>query len=86
MAGDPLAGSQCAIVKIAFVDEKGVEFGRAERHFLKVGGPDDRFVEGCISAIAPQGTYGVNYTVLLNACGLPIGSLVFDDAKLVVVD
>ena len=86
VAGDPLAGSQCAIVKIAFIDEKGVEFGRAERHFLKVGGPDDRFVEGCISAIAPQGTHGVNYTVLLNACGLPTGSLVFDDAKLVVVD
>jgi hypothetical protein len=86
VAGDPLAGSQRAIVKIAFIDEKGVEFGGAERHFLKVGGPDDRFVEGRISAIAPQGTHGVNYTVLLNACGLSTGSLVFDDAKLVVVD
>jgi hypothetical protein len=86
VAGDPLAGSQRAIVKIAFVDEKGLEFGRAERHFLKVGGPDDRFVEGRISAIAPPGTHAVNYTVLLNACGLPNGSLVFDDAKLVVAD
>jgi len=86
VAGDPLAGSQRAIVKIAFVDEKGLEFGRAERHFLKVGGPDDRFVEGRISAIAPQGTHAVNYTVLLSACGYPSGSIVVDDAKLVVAD
>ncbi len=83
---DPLAGSQRAIVKISFVDEKGMEFGQAERHFLKVGGPSDRFVEGRISAIAPPGTHAVNYTVLLNACGLSTGSIAVDDAKLVVVD
>ena len=86
MADDPLAGQQRAIVKIAFVDEKGVEFGQAERHFLKVGGPTGRFVEGRISAIAPPGTHAVNYTVLLNACGLTTGSIAIDDAKLVIVD
>lgn len=86
MADDPLAAHQRAIVKIAFVDEKGAEFGQAERHFLKVGGPKDRFVEGRIAAIAPPGTHAVNYTVLLNACGLSSGSIAIDDAKLVVVD
>lgn len=86
IAGDLLSGAQRAIVKIAFVDDKGMEFGRAERHFLKDGGPNDRFVEGRISAIAPPGTRAVNYTVLLNSCGLPTGSIAIDDAKLVVVD
>lgn len=86
MADDPLAGQQRAIVKIAFVDEKGAEFGRAERHFLKVGGPTGRFVEGRISAIAPPGTHAVNCTVLLNACGLATGSIAIDDARLVVVE
>lgn len=86
MADDPLSGQQRAIVKISFVDEKGVEFGQAERHFLKVGGPTGRFVEGRISAIAPPGTHAVNYTVLLNACGLATGSIAIDDAKLVIVD
>ena len=86
MADDPLSGQQRAIVKIAFVDEKGVEFGQAERHFLKVGGPTGRFVEGRISAIAPPGTHAVNYTVLLSACGLATGSIAIDDAKLVIVD
>lgn len=86
IAADPLAGQQRAIVKVAFVDDKGVEFGQAERHFLKVGGPSDRFVEGRISAIAPPGTHAVNYTVLLNACGLLTGSIAIDDAKLVIVD
>jgi hypothetical protein len=86
IAGDLLSGAQRAIVKIAFVDDKGMEFGRAERHFLKDGGPNDRFVEGRISAIAPPGTRAVNYTVLLNSCGLPTGSIAIDDAKLVVVE
>jgi hypothetical protein len=86
IAGDLLAGPQRAIVKIAFVDHKGIEFGSAERHFLKDGGPNDRFVEGRISAIAPPGTHAVNYTVLLNACGLSTGSIAIDDARLVVVE
>ena len=46
VADDPLAGQKRAIVKISFVDDKGKEFARAERHFLKAGGPDDRFAEG----------------------------------------
>jgi hypothetical protein len=81
---DPLSGAQRPIVKIAFVDALGREFAQAGRHFLKASGPDDRFAEGRIAAIAPEGTCGVNYTILLNACGLPNGSVVMDDARLVI--
>jgi hypothetical protein len=81
---DPLSRGQRPIVKIAFVDALGREFAGAERHFLKASGPDDRFAEGRIAAIAPEGTCGVNYTILLNACGLPGGSVVMDDARLVI--
>jgi hypothetical protein len=83
-ADDPLSGAQRPIVKIAFVDALGREFASAGRHFLKVSGPDDQFAEGRIAAIAPAGTCGVNYTILLNACGLPTGSVVMDDARLVI--
>jgi hypothetical protein len=81
---DPLSGAQRPIMKIAFVDALGREFAQAGRHFLKASGPDDRFAEGRIAAIAPEGTCGVNYTILLNACGLPSGSVVMDDARLVI--
>jgi hypothetical protein len=81
---DPLSGAQRPIVKIAFVDALGREFASAGRHFMKVSGPDDQFAEGRIAAIAPEGTCGVNYTILLNACGKPTGSIVMDDARLVI--
>jgi hypothetical protein len=81
---DPLSGAQRPIVKIAFVDALGREFASAGRHFMKVSGPDDQFAEGRIAAIAPEGTCGVNYTILLNACGQPTGSVVMDDARLVI--
>ena len=85
-ASDPLTDRQCAIVKIVFVDCDGREFAKAERHFLRDGSPVDRFVEAGIAAIAPAGTAAVRCQVLLNACGLPTGSIVADDAVLVVVD
>jgi hypothetical protein len=85
-ASDPLTDRQCAIVKLVFVDRAGREFAKAERHFLREGSPVDRFVEAGIAAIAPAGTAAVRCQVLLNACGLPTGSIVADDAVLVVVD
>jgi hypothetical protein len=85
-ASDPLTGRQCAIVKLVFVNHAGREFAKAERHFLREGSPVDRFVEAGIAAIAPPGTEAVRCQVLLNACGLPTGSIVADDAVLVVVD
>lgn len=85
-ASDPLTGRQCAIVKLVFVNHAGREFAKAERHFLREGSPVDRFVEAGIAAIAPPGTAAVRCQVLLNACGLPTGSIVADDAVLVVLD
>jgi hypothetical protein len=82
---DPLTGHQCAIVKLMFVDDSGREFAKAERHCLRTGSPADRFIETGIAAVAPAGTVAVRYQVLLNAYGLPTGSIVADDAALVVV-
>jgi hypothetical protein len=85
-ASAPLTDRQCAIVKIVFVDRDGREFAKAERHFLREGSPVDHFVKAGIAAIAPAGTAAVRCQVLLNACGLPTGSIVADDAAMVVVD
>jgi len=73
-------------VKIVFVDRDGREFAKAERHFLREGSPVDHFVKAGIAAIAPPGTAGVRCQVLLNACGLPTGGIVVDDAARVVLD
>jgi hypothetical protein len=84
ISSDPLTGKQCAIVKLQFVDAAGRDFAYAERHFLRAGGPMDRFVEGRVAAFAPPGTVAVRCQVLVNAHGLPAGSLIADDAKLVI--
>jgi hypothetical protein len=85
-SSDPLTDRQCAIVKLVFVDQAGREFAKAERHFLRAGSQADRFIETGIAAVAPDGTVAVRHQVLINACGLPTGSIVADDAALVVVD
>lgn len=85
-SSDPLADRQCAIVKLVFVNEAGREFAKAERHCLRAGSPTDRFIETGIAAVAPPGTVAVRCQVLLNACGLPTGSIIVDDAALVVGD
>lgn len=83
---DPLVDPQRAIVKLFFVDAAGREFASAERHFLKSTGPIDRFVEGKLAAEAPPGAVAVRFQVLLTAAGLPTGSIIIDDAKLVITD
>lgn len=85
LSSDRLTGHQCAIVKIVFVNRDGREFAKAERHFLRAGSVTDRFVDAGIAAVAPPGTVAVGFQVLLNAWGLPGGSLVADDAALVVI-
>lgn len=83
---DPLVDPQRAIVKLHFVDAAGREFASAERHFLDSNGPIDRFVEGKLAAEAPPGAVAVRFQVLLNAAGLPTGSIIIDDAKLVIAN
>jgi hypothetical protein len=58
--------------------------GQAERHFLRAGSAVDQFVEGRIAAEAPAGTMAVMWQVLLNASGLPTGSIVVDAATLAI--
>lgn len=81
---DPLTGSQCAIVKLVFLDASGRYFAQAERYFLRAGSTVGTFVEGDIAAVAPAGTATVQCQILLNARGVPTGSLVVDDAALLI--
>jgi hypothetical protein len=79
---DLLAGHQCAILKLIFVDAQGRQFASAERYFLRAGTGTRGFVEADIAALAPARTVAVQCQVLLNACGIPTGSLIVDDAVL----
>ena len=81
---DPLTGHQCAVVKLVFVNTQGQQFASAERYFLRAGEGATGFVEAAIAAQAPAGTATVQCQVLLNACGTPTGSLIVDDAALLV--
>lgn len=79
---DPLSGQQSAILKLVFLDERGRAFASAERYFLRAGSPPGEFVDARIAVLAPPGTVGVQYQFLLNARGLPGGSVIMDDAVL----
>jgi hypothetical protein len=83
---DPLITPQRAIVKLWFVDTEGRDFASAERHFLYGKGDLNRFVEGTLAAEAPRGTVAVKFQALLNAASLPTGSIIVDDAKVVITD
>jgi hypothetical protein len=83
-ASDPLSGTQRVILKLVFTTAEGRELGQAERHFLRAGSAVDQFVEGRIAAEAPAGTMAVMWQVLLNASGLPTGSIVVDAATLAI--
>jgi len=58
------------------------QFASAERYFLRAGTGTRGFVEADIAALAPARTVAVQCQVLLNACGIPTGSLIVDDAVL----
>jgi hypothetical protein len=83
-ASDPLSGTQRVILKLIFADAAGRDLGQAERHFLRAGSAVNEFTEGRIAAEAPAGTMAVKWQVLLNASGLPTGSIVVDDAALAI--
>jgi hypothetical protein len=83
---DPLADPQQALVKFEFFDASGRLFTSAERQVLNHSCPLGEFVEGRLAAKAPAGTVAVRFQVLLSAAGLQTGSIVVDDAKLVILD
>jgi hypothetical protein len=84
--GDPLTDPQRAIVKLMFIDAAGRQFASAERLFQSHADPTGQFVEGRLAAKAPAGTVAVRFQVLLAAAGLESGSILVDDAKLVILD
>jgi hypothetical protein len=81
---DALAGNQCAILKLVFVDSQGRQAASAERYFLRAGSRTGEFVEASIAAIAPEWAVSVQGQVLLNARGMPRGSIVVDDVAVVI--
>jgi hypothetical protein len=84
LADDPLRDPQRTFVKLFFIDAAGLQFASAERRCLSHTGPTGQFVEGRLAAKAPAGTATVRFQVLLAAAGLETGSIVVDDAKLVI--
>jgi hypothetical protein len=83
---DPLSDPQHTLVKFEFFDASGRLFTSAERQVLNHSCPLGEFVEGRLAAKAPAGTVAVRFQVLLSAAGLETGSIVVDDAKLVIAD
>ena len=82
---DPLEDRQRAILKVVFLDAAGREFGDAQRHFLGGGELRGKYVQASVGVIAPAGTVGVWFQVLLNARGRNAGSVRFDEPRLVVL-
>lgn len=85
-AADHLQSGQFAMVKIAFVNEQGREFGFAKRHVLSAQSPAGRFEEAHLATVAPPGTKSLQFQVILNAHTHRAGSVIFDDAFLVIAD
>jgi ferric-dicitrate binding protein FerR (iron transport regulator) len=84
---DPLQGAQCAMLKIVFVNAQGHEFAYAMQRFLRAGSTSaGRYVQAQVAAFAPEGTRGVQFQAMLNAQSLASGTVLFDDAALVIAD
>lgn len=85
-AGDPLHGRQHSVLKLAFVDADHREFACASRRFLDSDSVKDKYEQVAVAATAPAGTHGVQVQLILNAAGQKTGSVIFDDAVLVIGD
>jgi hypothetical protein len=85
-ASDRLRPGQFAMLKIAFVNERGREFGFAKRQFLNAQSPPGQFEEIRLAAIAPPGTHAIQFQLVLSTNARKEGSVLFDDAEFVVAD
>lgn len=81
---DPLRPQQFAVLKLVFIGTKDRDLAYASRHFQFGGEPVGEFQSAHVAAIAPAGTRGVRVEVLLNARGEDRGSVLFDDAVLMI--
>jgi len=85
-ANDPLRPRQSAMLKIAFKNEEGRDFAFALRRFLGPKSEPGRFEQVQVAAFAPPGTRRVQVQLMLQSNLQDAGSVVFDDASLVIAD
>lgn len=85
-ARDPLRARQVAMLKIVFVNEEGRDFAFAIRRFVNPGSESDHYEQAQVAAFAPPGTRQVQIQLMLNSNLLNAGSVIFDDASLVIAD
>lgn len=82
----PLSPRQSALLKIVFEDESGREIGFAMRPFLGPHSQPGRFERAEAAAIAPAGTKRVQIQLMLRTGRQVGGSVLFDDAGLIVAE
>ncbi len=85
-ADDVLRPGQFAMLKVAFVNGHGREFGFVKRHLLNADATPGRFESARLAAFAPPGTTSVQCQLILHAHTHGAGSVLFDDAGLVIAD
>ena len=85
-ARDPLRTRQVAMLKIVFVNEEGRDIAFAMRRFVNAKSTPDHFEQTQLAAFAPPGTRQVQIQLMLNSHLLDSGSVIFDDASLVIAD
>lgn len=83
---DPLRPKQGALLKLVFLDEKGRDFAFAIRRFLDGRSAAGRFEQAQVAAFAPPGTREVQIQLMLRSERQDSGSVIFDDASLIIAD
>jgi hypothetical protein len=83
---DPLRGRQTALLKIAFKNAEGRDFAFVCKRFLGPKSEPGRFEKVHVAAFAPKGTARMQIQMMLQTDRLDTGSVIFDDATLLVAD
>ncbi len=84
--GDPLHPRQAAMLKIVFKNDEGRDFAFAMRRFLGPKSEPGRFEQVQVAAFAPPGTRRLQLQLMLQSNLQESGSVIFDDASLVIAD
>lgn len=80
----PLGERQFAILKLAFINQRGEEFATSFRYFLHAGSGPGTLASTQVAAFAPPGTVKVEVQLMLNARGQSSGAVWFSNPRLVV--
>lgn len=82
--GDALRGRQSALLKIAFKNDEGRDFAFAMQRFAGAKSEPGRFEQIQVAAFAPPGTRRVQLQLMLQSDLKDSGSVIFDDASLII--